>query len=91
MYNYYNFDFNKKYLVRDSIQFYKSLPTKNLKDNLNKSFNYLEAYLIYFSKIFKNLYKEKDYDEFYYTCQSLVEELNDIKIILSILKEREKQ
>ena len=90
MYNYYNFKINKKYSDRDTIKFYKSLSTKILKDNLNKSFNYLESYLIYFSKIFKSLYKEKDYDEFYYTCQSLVEELNDIKIILNILKGREK-
>lgn len=90
MYNYYNFKINKKYSDRDTIKFYKSLSTKILKDNLNKSFNYLESYLIYFSKIFKSLYKGKDYDEFYYTCKSLVEELNDIKIILNILKGREK-
>ena len=90
MYNYYNFKIDKKYSDRDTIKFYKSLSTKILKDNLNKSFNYLESYLIYFSKIFKDLYKGKDYDEFNYTCQSLVEELNDIKIILNILKGREK-
>ena len=90
MYNYYNFKINKKYSDRESIQFYKFLSTKILKDNLNKSFNYLESYLIYFSKIFKSFYKGKDYDEFYYTCKSLVEELNDIKIILNILKGREK-
>ena len=90
MYNYYNFKINKKYSDRDTIKFYKSLSTKILKDNLNKSFNYLESYLIYFSKIFKSLYKGTDYDEFYYTCKSLVEELNDIKIILNILKGREK-
>ena len=90
MYNYYKFKINKKYSDKDTIKFYNSLSTKILKDNLNKNFNYLESYLIYFSKVFKNLYKGKDYDEFSYTCQSLVEELNDIKIILNILKGREK-
>lgn len=90
MNNYYNFNFKQKYFDRDTIKFYKSLSSKDLKVFLNESFNYIEYFLNYFSNVFKQIYKGKDDDEFYYTCQSLIEELHDVKIILNILKEREK-
>ena len=39
--------------------------------------------------MFKYIFNDFDYDEFYYSCLSLIDELNDIKIILNILKGRE--
>ena len=56
---------------------------------LDSSFIFIETLLNYFSSVFKNLFNGNDYDEFYYTCKSLIEELNDIKIILNILKDRD--
>lgn len=40
--------------------------------------------------LLKKIFKGHDYDDYYYHAKSLVEELNDIKIILNILIERTK-
>ena len=87
MNNYYEFNYNED---RESFEYFNSLSNNALKNILDNNFNYIEFYLKEFANIFKNLFNGKDYDEFYYTCLSLVEELNDIKIILNILKERDR-
>ena len=87
MNNYYEFNYNED---RESFEYFNSLSNNVLKNILDNNFNYIEFYLKEFSNIFKKLFNGKDYDEFYYSCLSLVEELNDIKIILNILKERDK-
>ena len=87
MYNYYKFtDFLEDC---DSINYFESLSTQILINYLDSSFIFIETLLNYFSYVFKNLFNGNDYDEFYYTCKSLIEELNDIKIILNILKDRD--
>ena len=87
MNNYYEFT----NLVDDgeSFEYFNSLPINVLKNILNDNFNYIDFYLDYFANIFKDIFNNKDYDEFYYACLSLIEELNNIKIILNILKERD--
>ena len=87
MNNYYEFT----NLVDDgeSFEYFNSLPIHVLKNILDDNFNYIDFYLDYFANIFKDIFNNKDYDEFYYTCLSLIEELNNIKIILNILKERD--
>ena len=87
MNNYYEFT----NLVEDcdSINYFDSLSTEKLINYLDSSFIFIETFLEYFSSIFKNLFNGNDYDEFYYTCKSLIEELNDIKIILNVLKDRD--
>ena len=87
MNNYYEFT----NLVDDgeSFEYFNSLPINVLKNILDDNFNYIDFYLDYFANIFKDIFNNKDYDEFYYTCLSLIEELNNIKIILNILKERD--
>ena len=87
MNNYYEFNYNED---RESFEYFNSLSNNTLKNILVNNFNYIEFYLKEFANIFKKLFNGNDYDEFYYSCLSLVEELNDIKIILSILKERDK-
>ena len=87
MNNYYEFNYNED---RESFEYFNSLSNNALKNILDNNFNYIEFYLKEFANIFKKLFNGKDYDEFYYTCLSLVEELNEIKIILNILKERNK-
>ena len=42
------------------------------------------------SNVFKAIFNGQDYDEFYYSCLSLIEQLNNIKIIFNILKDRDK-
>ena len=88
MNNYYEFNYNND---KESFKYFNSLPTSILNTYLNDSFNYIESYLKEFSKIFKIIFNGSDYDEFYYSCTSLIEELNDIKIILNILKDRENE
>lgn len=86
MKNYYEFK-NLNY-EKESINFYKSLSTKDLKTLLDKNFNYIEYYLFYYAEILKALFNDSDYNEHYYMMKALVEELNNIKIILNILKGR---
>ena len=87
MNNYYEFNYNED---RESFEYFNSLPINVLKNILNENFNYIETNLINYANVFKEIFESKDYDEFYYTCLSLVEELNDIKIIINILKDRDK-
>ena len=87
MNNYFEFNYIED---RESFEYFNSLSTYVLKNILDNNFSYIEFYLKEFANIFKKIFNKNDYDEFYYTCLSLVEELNDIKIILNILKERDK-
>ena len=87
MNNYFEFNYNED---RESFEYFNSLSNNVLKNILDNNFNYIEFYLKEFANVFKKVFNGNDYDEFYYTCLSLVEELNDIKIILNILKVRDK-
>ncbi len=86
MNNYY--EFSK--LIEDgvSMDFFNFMSDEKLKTILDDYFNDIENYLNDFSNTFKYLFKGKDYDEYYYQAKSLIEQLNDIKIILNILIER---
>lgn len=86
MNNYY--EFTKINEDRDSFRYFNSLSDKTLKNILNNSFNYIDDTINNYANIFKIIFNEKDYDEFYYSCLSLCEELNDIKIILNVLEDR---
>ena len=74
MNNYY--EFTNLIDDKESFEYFNSLSNNILKNILNDSFNDINSYLNY-------------YDEFYYSFKSLSECLNDIKIILNILKERD--
>ena len=87
MNNYYEFNYNEN---RESFEYFNSLPINVLKNILDNNFNYIEFYLKEFANVFKKAFNGNDYDEFYYICLSIVEELNDIKIILNILKEKDR-
>ena len=86
MSNYYEFNYTDD---KESFEYFNSLSTNILKNILNENFDYIESFLEVFSNVFKAIFNGTDYDEFYYSCKSLIEELNDIKIILNILKERD--
>ena len=86
MNNYYEFNYTDD---EESFEYFNSLSTNILKNILNENFNYIESFLEEFSNVFKAIFNKNDYDEFYYSCKSLIEELNGIKIILNILKERD--
>ena len=87
MNNYFEFNYIED---KESFEYFNSLSSSALKNILDNNFSYIEFYLKEFANIFKKIFNKNDYDEFYYTCLSLVEELNDIKIIFNILKERDK-
>ena len=87
MNNYYEFNYIED---KESFEYFNSLPINVLNTYLNDNFNYIEFYLKEFSNVFKKVFNGNDYDEFYYICKSLINELNDIKIILNILKEKDK-
>ena len=87
MNNYYEFfNYNED---RETFEYFNSLPINVLKNILDNDFNYIESCLKEFVNVFKTIFNSLDYDEFYYTCLSLIEELNDIKIILNLLKDRD--
>ena len=86
MNNHFEFNYHED---KDSFKYFYYLSNDSLNTYLDMSFTYIEDYLNYFANIFKIIFNDSDCDEFYYTCKSLIEELNDIKIILNILKERE--
>ena len=87
MYNYYEFNYDEN---KESFEYFNSLSTSVLKNILNKNFNYIEINLINYANVFKKIFESNDYDEFYYSCLSLIEDLNDIKIIINILRERDR-
>ena len=89
MNNYY--EFSNLSNDEESFEYFNSLSTNILNTHLDDAFNEIEYYLEEFSNVFKKVFNGYDYDEFYYTCLSLVEVLNDIKIILNILKDRENE
>ena len=87
MNNYYEFNYIED---KESFAYFNSLPINVLNTYLNDNFNYIELHLKEFANVFKQIFNGNDYDEFYYICKSLIDELNDIKIILNILKEKDK-
>ena len=87
MNNYYKF--TKLNEDRESFQYFNSLSNEFLKNILDDSFNYIDDIINDHANVFKIIFNEKDYDEFYYSCLSLCEKLNNIKIILNILKDRD--
>ena len=87
MNNYY--EFNNLSIDKESFEYFNSLSTNFLNTYLNDCFDYIESYLKEFANVFKIIFDNQDYDEFYYSCKSLIEELNNIKIILNVLKERD--
>ena len=80
-----NYEFTKLNEDGLTVDIFCSLSEKRLKGILDDYFNELEFHLTNFANTFKRIFNEKDYDEHYYQAKSLIELLNDIKIILNIL------
>ena len=87
MYNYY--EFNKYDEDGFAMDIFNGLSTEKLKSILNDNFNEIEYFLDLFANTFKSIFSSDDYDEFYYQWKSLIEQINDIKIILNILRDRD--
>lgn len=87
MKNYYGF----LNLINDkeSFEHFNSLSSEELISFLNDCFDYIDDNISNYANIFKIIFKNYDYDELYYSCKSLSEEINNIKIIINILKERD--
>lgn len=86
MNNYY--EFTKLTEDGEPFQYFNSLSNKILENILDDSFNYIDNTINNYANIFKTIFNGFDYNEFYYSCKFLSEELNNIKIILNILKDR---
>lgn len=84
------FEFTNFVEDKDSFECFNFLSSNTLNTHLDASFIFIENYLDYFASFFKDTFNETDYDEFYYSCKALIEELNDIKIILNIMRKRDK-
>ena len=82
------YEFTKLTNDRESFEYFNSLSNKILKNILDDSFNYIDDVISNYESIFKTIFNGYDYNEFYYSCKFLSEELNNIKIILNILKDR---
>lgn len=83
-----NYNFNNLYDDSESIKYYNSMSNNELNITLNNEFDDIDYYLNYYAEFLKRTFNGTDYDEHYYTMKALSEELNDIKIILNILNER---
>ena len=86
MINFY--EFTRLFDDKDSFNYFNSLSDIKLKNSLIECFDNVENYLKYYSIVFKDIFKGTDYDEFYYSCKNLLEDLNNIKIVLNILYKR---
>lgn len=67
---------------------FNNMSNERIKTVLDENFNDIEIYLNEFANAFKLLFNGEDYDDYYYNAKSLIEELNDIKIIINVLIER---
>ncbi len=76
------------YYIDEAFNYYNSLSEHELINQLNDGLDNLNSNLNYYAKLLKEIFDGRDYDEHYHNMKSLSEELNDIKIILNILKER---
>ena len=61
----------------------------NLINMMKMALLWIEYFLDLFANTFKSMFNGDDYDEFYYQSKSLIEQINDIKIILNILRDRD--
>ena len=86
MNNYYKF--TKLKYVKETIEFFNNMSTNELNTTLDNTFNDIDNYLNFYANFLKNIFNGQDYDECYYDMKVLSEELNNIKIILNILKGR---
>ena len=83
MNNYY--EFTKYEEDGMTLAIFNGLSNDKLKSILDDYFNEIECFL----DTFTNIFNESNYDEFYYKSKSLIEQINDIKIIINILKGRD--
>ena len=83
MKNYYYFDLKHD---NESIKYHDSLSKSDLIERLNDEMENIDYYLNYYAKFLRKYFQGSDYDEHYYLMKSLSEGLNNIKIILNILK-----
>lgn len=84
MINYY--EFTKLNEDIESINFYNSISKKELTNILDTTLNNIDYYLNYYAEFLNCSFKGSDYHEHYYLMKSLSEDINNIKIILNILK-----
>lgn len=84
--NYYNFEFDDSRTTDDVVGFYESLPTNELIKMLNSMLDDIDFDINYYAKFLDNLFQGIDYNEHYYRLICLSEDINSIKIILTILK-----
>ena len=84
MINYYKFTKLNENI--ESINFYNSISKKELVSILDNTLNDIDYYLNYYAEFLNCSFKGSDYHEHYYLMKSLSEEINNIKLILNILK-----
>lgn len=82
------YNFTKLIDDGESFKYFNSLSNNDLNFILNSSFDNIDYMINNYASIFRFIFNGDDYDEFYYSCKALSEELNNIKIIINILKTR---
>ena len=88
MINYYKFS-NIKEDYNDAFKYYNSFNTNELKKHLDDMLMWMEDNLNECADTFKIIFNGLDDDDYYYICKCLSEDINNIKIILNILKYRD--
>lgn len=85
MENYYFYKIDE---CDEAIDFYNYLSNDELLSMLNSEFEEIDCNLTYYANLLREIFNGLDYDEHYYNLISLSEALNNIKIILNILRDR---
>lgn len=83
-----NNNFTKLINDEESFKYFNSLSNKTLENILDDTFNFIDDNINHCADTFKILFDGADYDEYFYLCKCLSEELNNIKIIINILRSR---
>ena len=86
--NYYQFEFDNEVTDDETISYFDSLSESQLINLLNYEFDDIDFDLRYYATIIDSILDRTDYNEHYYRLMCLTEELNNIKIMLTILKEK---
>ena len=87
--NYYDFLFDNSLINKSKLDYYESLSSNQLLEELNIKFDSIDYDLRYYSKIIDYVLKGQSHEEHYYRILGISEDINNIKIILTILKDKD--
>lgn len=87
--NYYDFLFDNSLINKSKLDYYESLSSNQLLEELNIKFDSIDYELRYYLKNIDYALRGQIHKEHYYRILGISEDINNIKIILTILKDKD--